>query len=692
MLPGPRGAAPSIDPATLVKAHSPAFARTEVPDDASTLVKGAPAHGVSSHPPEVDPAPAPLTEASFDARYEDRALLGEGGMGQVRLCKDHRIGREIAVKVIKNGAEGSRSDARVRFEREARVQGQLEHPSVVPVYDLGIRPDGSAFFTMKRVRGETVEEVLEKLRNGDPDALAKHTRRRMLGAFVSLCLAVAFAHSRRVLHRDLKPGTIMLGAYGELYILDWGLAKVLGAPDASVPAAADEPLVEGPVSQRHRTVQGSMMGTPGYMSPEQIRGEIDALDERSDVFSLGAILFEMLTFEPLFGRPGDGVTAILAATLKGADARASVRAPDHAVPPELDAICVRATAKEPAERFASARELSEAIERFLEGDRDLEQRRAMAQRHTEQAEAFFAEAERGGEGAAHAQEEALREASAALALDPGHRGAIGLMVRLLLDAPLDLPPEARAELEERTPIADTSRQGSALAYGLFTGFAPVLLFMGVRDYGVFALTLALAVGAFAVTLASRRHPWSANIGRVIYVLSTLFIGFSSAYMGPFILVPSMAAANTLAFVVFGERRDRAFFVTVGALALVVPVLLEVTGLCPSSYLFSDAGMTVVPQAARFPRVPTLVFLFIVNLTMVLTPALLIARVRDALARNEERLFAYAWRLRQLLPLEARTAPIPTAPRRPLDVCVADLHARLRLRRAGALAGKPGSPA
>ncbi len=579
------------DARTLVKAaaHPHAFGRTELPDDASTLVKAA-LHAPSSHPPEVDPAPAPLTEATFDGRYEDRARLGEGGMGEVRLCKDRRIGREIAVKVIRNG-EGSRSDARVRFEREARVQGQLEHPSVVPVYDLGIRPDGSAFFTMKRVRGETLEEVVDALRAGDPEALAKHTRRRMLGAFSSLCLAVAFAHSRRVLHRDLKPGNIMLGAYGELYILDWGLAKVLGAPDSADAWAPDsraapvtEAPVEAPLSQRHRTVAGAMMGTPGYMAPEQIRGEIDALDERTDVFALGAILFEVLTLDPLFGRAGDGVHAILAATLKGADARASVRAPDLAVPPELDAICVRATASDPAARFASARELSDAVDRFLDGDRDLEQRRAMAERHTERAEALFTSAERAptADAATADREEALREASAALALDPSHGGAIGLMVRLLLDAPLDLPPEARAELKQTSDASDAGRRSPAMAYATFLAMAPALLFMGVRNYPLFAAVTALAGAAFAVALWGARRGLSPLVVRVIYALSTLFIGFSSAYMGPFILVPSMIGANTLAFVVFGERRDRPYFVGLSLAGLVVPVALELLGLCPSS--------------------------------------------------------------------------------------------------------------
>ena len=672
------------DAATLVRVpeHLAAFAHTEVPDNAATLVRGG-TQAASSHPPEVDPAPAPLHEATFDGRYEDRARLGEGGMGEVRLCRDRRIGREIAVKVIKDG-QGSHGDARLRFERVARVQGQLEHPSVVPVYDLGIRPDGSAFFTMKRVRGETLEEVLEKLRGGDTGAAATHTRRKMLGAFSSLCLAVAFAHSRRVLHRDLKPGNIMLGSYGELYILDWGLAKVLGAPDSARAEEPQEEPVEEPLSQRHRTIAGSMMGTPGYMAPEQIRGEIDALDERTDIFALGAILFEVLTLEPLCGRHGDGVTAVLAATLKGADARASVRAPDRAVPPELDAVCVRAAAREPADRFASARELHEAVERFLDGDRDLEQRRAMAERHTERAEELFASAELAGPGADAAREGALREASAALALDPAHRGAIGVMVRLLLDAPLDLPPEGRAELEQQNPVGSESKGGLTAAYGLFLAFTPAMLIMGVQDRALFALITALAGSAFGFALWARRRALNVWIARVAYLVSTLFIGFTSGFMGPFILVPSMVGANTLAFVVFGERRDRPLFLGLGISALLVPVALELAGLCPSSYLFSPAGMTVVPMLAAFPRVPTLTFLLLANLTMVIIPALLIARTRDALSRNEARLFAYAWRLRQLLPIEARGGALPTttAPPAPRhgEACVADVYERLRLRR------------
>jgi len=152
---------------------------------------------------------AELDVDRFTERYSTGSLLGEGGMGEVRLAKDRRVGRDVALKVIR-AAHGPRADLRERFLREARVQGQLEHPAIVPVYDLGVAPHGAAYFTMKRVRGMTLEGVLALLRTGDAAARAEYSRRRLLTAFRSVCLAIDFAHARGVIHRDLKPGNIML--------------------------------------------------------------------------------------------------------------------------------------------------------------------------------------------------------------------------------------------------------------------------------------------------------------------------------------------------------------------------------------------------------------------------------------------------------------------------------------------------
>ncbi len=320
-----------------------------------------------------------LLDEGFNERYELREVIGRGGMGEVRLCKDRHIGREVAIKVIRTD-HMTRPDVVRRFEREARVQGQLEHPAIVPVYDFGIAPDGSMYFTMKRLRGVTFHDVLWMLRNGDPQAHATYSRRKLLSAFTRACLAVAFAHSRGVLHRDLKPSNIMLGDFGEVYVLDWGLAKIQKQPDHAV-----EGRIETPLSSEHRTIVGEVVGTPGYMAPEQALGEVDRLDPRTDVYALGAILFEILTLEPLHKE--DSPEDVLLSTLYGPETRPTVRTPGRDVPPELDAIVLRATSVRQEDRFANARELCAVVETFLDGDRDLEQKKQMAGAHAASARA-----------------------------------------------------------------------------------------------------------------------------------------------------------------------------------------------------------------------------------------------------------------------------------------------------------------
>ncbi|HEU4535735.1 MAG TPA: serine/threonine-protein kinase, partial [Polyangiaceae bacterium] len=223
-------------------------------------------------PVAVDAVPWLVESARFEQRYEARGVLGEGGVGEVRSCRDRLVGREVALKVLRPGSAGS-AEARERFVREARVQGQLEHPAVVPVYDLGLAPGGEAYFTMRQVRGKTLDEIVRGLAAGDPAVREKYTRRRLLTALRSVCLAIDFAHRRGVLHRDLKPANIILGDFGEVYVLDWGLAKVAGAEDPTF-----EPL-DDPTAGH--TMQGQMLGTPGYMAPEQVRGENERLDGRA---------------------------------------------------------------------------------------------------------------------------------------------------------------------------------------------------------------------------------------------------------------------------------------------------------------------------------------------------------------------------------------------------------------------------
>ncbi|HUH06027.1 MAG TPA: serine/threonine-protein kinase, partial [Kofleriaceae bacterium] len=264
-------------------------AATATPEIADTaLAATATPRDSSSAPGPVDLVAGPLDDRGYEARYDRARELGRGGMGEIHLCKDARVGRSVAMKRMRAGTSAS-ADAVARFVREARVQGQLEHPAIVPVYDLGLAPDGAPYFTMKRLRGLTLETILGGLRGGDPDIASTYSQRKLLTTFSQVCQAIDFAHRHGVLHRDLKPSNIMLGDFGEVYVLDWGLARIAGVADEShqpIDVRSGDDSLDGA-----HTAAGAVMGTPGYMAPEQLRGEIETLDGRADVYSLGAILF-----------------------------------------------------------------------------------------------------------------------------------------------------------------------------------------------------------------------------------------------------------------------------------------------------------------------------------------------------------------------------------------------------------------
>ncbi|MCU1279757.1 MAG: Serine/threonine protein kinase PrkC, regulator of stationary phase, partial [bacterium] len=244
--------------------------------------------------PTVEPVSPTHLGAAAKQRYGQRGVLGTGGMGEVALVFDRQIGRDVALKQLR--PEARRDDvARARFAREARIQGQLEHPAVVPVYDLGGADDGSLYFTMKRVRGTALGDVLSALASGEEAVGKRFSRRRILTAFSQICLTAHYAHERGVVHRDIKPDNIMLGDYGEVYLLDWGLARIEAGDDLTDPA-----MRAGLGAGDGRTRAGQVLGTLGYMAPEQARGEHATLDARADVYALGAILFEILTLQPLY--------------------------------------------------------------------------------------------------------------------------------------------------------------------------------------------------------------------------------------------------------------------------------------------------------------------------------------------------------------------------------------------------------
>ena len=232
-------------------------------------------------------------------------LLGEiarGGMGAVLKGRDPDIGRDLAVKVLLESHRDKPELIR-RFIEEAQIGGQLQHPGIVPIYELGAFADRRPYFAMKLVKGRTLSSLLDE--RPDP----ARDLPRFLSIFEAVCQTMAYAHARGVIHRDLKPSNIMVGSFGEVQVMDWGLAKVLpqggAADDASAGKTKDRDTViatarSGSDADSDLSRAGSVMGTPSYMAPEQARGEVDRLDERCDVFALGSILCEILTGEPAF--------------------------------------------------------------------------------------------------------------------------------------------------------------------------------------------------------------------------------------------------------------------------------------------------------------------------------------------------------------------------------------------------------
>ena len=303
------------------------------------------------------PGAAPSAEGRAAGRYVERGVIGQGAMGQILSCVDRDTRREVAMKRMlpETAANPAR---RARFVEEAQVTAQLEHPNIVPVHELGRDSDGNVYYTMKRVRGRALSEILQALREGTET----HALSALLQIFLKACDAVGFAHSRGVLHRDLKPSNIMVGDFGEVLVMDWGLAKVMGrtAGPADTPVSSDRAD-----SGLSATRDSAVVGTPAYMSPEQAAGRIDQVDPRSDIYSLGAILYELLTLAPPVSASTEAEA--LEAVRRGRVVPPERRAPGRRVPRELSEITMKCLARSREDRYQSVPKLREDVARFLEG-------------------------------------------------------------------------------------------------------------------------------------------------------------------------------------------------------------------------------------------------------------------------------------------------------------------------------------
>ena len=321
-------------------------------------------------PPTAAPGRAVGASTSSGLRFRVIRKHARGGLGEVFVAEDQELHREVALKQIQSQYADD-VDSRSRFVLEAEVTGALEHPGIVPVYGLGTYPDGRPYYAMRFIRGDSLKDAIDAYHDIDMGPRDPGERelelRKLLGRFVDVCDAIEYAHSRGIVHRDLKPGNIMLGNFGETLVVDWGLAKQINLADAeTLPAEAKqaEPqarpmLLSGTAATR----MGSAVGTPQYMSPEQAAGRLDLIGPHSDVYSLGSTLYCLLTGKaPLSDRALD-LTEILRRVKEGEIPPA--RSVHAGVPKGLDAICRKAMALRPSDRYFSARRLADDIEHWL---------------------------------------------------------------------------------------------------------------------------------------------------------------------------------------------------------------------------------------------------------------------------------------------------------------------------------------
>jgi serine/threonine-protein kinase len=588
--------------------------------------------------------------SSLVGRYRVSRRIGKGGMGEVMGARDEQVGRDVAIKRMRKANPSERAIA--RFLREASIQGRLEHPAICPVHEIGRDTEGLPFFAMKKLSGTTLAKILDRP-GGDR---GQYPLQRVLRAFAEVCLAIEFAHVRGIVHRDLKPDNIMLGDFGEVYVLDWGVAKVIGEEDGDF---ADVDSGSG----EHATQQGTAIGTPGYMAPEQVQGK--PVDGKCDVYTLGCLLFEILSGEALHPRGVDGMSS----AVQGKDARPSTRAKNRDVAPELDAMCVEATDYDPNKR-PSARELGDRVQQFLDGDRDVALRRQLAQAHFDRATSAFEKAREpeppqrasrlrltsepvktAPERSDEARATAMREAAAAMALDPALPGPAELVGRLMLEPPAETPREVvDAIAEDDIRNAKVNAQAGIWALVAALAFTPFLWWIAPSASFYVAILTAL----FLINLVVLLHANMAKLPRpgLIVIANSIIVLVIARMFSPILIAPGVAAVLAMAMALtpkFSFLGSATTIATFFLIAVFAPLALERADILSRTMSVNEAGVLFSAPGVAGQEIPTIIVGVMYSAALIIGSCAMAGTMRRRSREVYRHLQLQAWQLRQLVP-------------------------------------------
>jgi serine/threonine protein kinase len=555
--------------------------------------------------------------------YNIGDVLGSGGMGEVVVAHDKQIGRDVAIKQLR--VETPSADVVTRFLREARIQARLEHPAIVPVHHMGTDERGLPYFTMKKLTGTTLLALL-----GKTDPLP---RPRMLRVFVEMCQAVEFAHAKGVVHRDLKPANIMVGDFGEVYVLDWGLARLMSERDSQSAISADVDSLDGV------TQAGAMLGTPGYMAPEQIE-DAHSVGPAADVYSLGAILYEILAGIAPHPR-GNGA---IASTVKGEIVGPAQRRPERNVPPELDSLCMAALASVPDDR-PSVKQLADRVQGFLDGDRDVAARKELALTFQTRARDAL------DSGDVSRRAEAMHAAGRALVLDPESSEAAAIVSTLIFTPAREHPAQLAAELASSEATIQRRQGRAAIAtFAVILAFLATAITNGKPNWTfVGAIVAYLLVHASVVWWITQRHATPTRM-LIVAGANALLAALISRTYGSMVIVPAVTCIMALSLTAYPQLIDRTWTV-IGLLVTswVVPVVLERAGVLEPTWWIEGNKIVLASSVMTIGGTHTAAILIGSNILTIIVFGLFSSALATSRRNAMRQAEIQAWHLRQLLP-------------------------------------------